>query len=111
MIIEIKLCRPSQKMVEELTGIEPQHQVLVLSDVGTLDIARSLTSAARAITDTVDFLIKPMASEHSNRPRWCWRPPTSPSSPRAMRSPTLRRLRLPLGRGPELSRSGTSRSA
>lgn len=67
-MIETELSRPAKKIVEELAGIEPHHQVLVLTDAETIDIARALVTAARTVTDAVDLLVKPMASEHSNEP-------------------------------------------
>lgn len=45
-MIETELSRPAKKIVKELGGVEPEHDVLVLTDAETFDIARSLVSAA-----------------------------------------------------------------
>jgi leucyl aminopeptidase (aminopeptidase T) len=67
-MIETELSRAATKIVEELGRVQSGETVVVVTDADTVDVARSIATAARSVTDDVSILVKPAAKEHSNEP-------------------------------------------
>ena len=67
-MIETELSRTATKIVETLGRVRSDESVLVVTDADTVDIARSVATAARSVTPEVSILVKPASMEHSNEP-------------------------------------------
>lgn len=67
-MIETELSRTATKIVETLGRVRGDESVVVVTDADTVDIARSIATAARSVTPEVSVLVKPASKEHSNEP-------------------------------------------
>jgi hypothetical protein len=106
-MIEFELSDVSRRIVADLADTTEGEEALVLADPRTETVARSLTTAARALGADASLLVVPEADAHGNE-HWPWQParwlPRTSSSPRRRtRSRTLALDSTPPSRAHESS--------
>lgn len=67
-MIELELSGISRTVVEELGEVEPDDEVLVITDAEKVTVARAIASASRATGATTSMVVRPRSQEHSNEP-------------------------------------------
>lgn len=67
-MIDTELAEPARRVVEELGGVVPDEEVLVLVDPGSVTVGRALATAARATGATASLLVIPRLESHGAEP-------------------------------------------
>ncbi len=67
-MIDFELSNVSRRIVEELAGVEPGEDVLVVSDPEKTSVGRALTNAVRSTGATGILTIMPRLKAHGNEP-------------------------------------------
>jgi leucyl aminopeptidase (aminopeptidase T) len=67
-MIDLEMADVSRTVTEELMGVEPDEEVLVVSDPTKVSVGRALTNAARAIGSDAHLIVMPQLDSHGNEP-------------------------------------------
>lgn len=65
---DLELARPARRVVEELAAVEPEEEVLVVVDPGTVDLGRALAAASRAAGTSAVVSVMPRQDGHGEEP-------------------------------------------
>jgi leucyl aminopeptidase (aminopeptidase T) len=67
-MIDLELSPVARRIVEELTKIDPDEEVLVISDPEKISVGRAMTNAARGIGASATLSVMPRLDVHGNEP-------------------------------------------
>lgn len=67
-MIDLELSPVSYRILDELSGVQSDEEVLVVTDPEKTSVGRSLTSAARGIGASASLLVMPRLEAHGNEP-------------------------------------------
>jgi leucyl aminopeptidase (aminopeptidase T) len=67
-VIDLELAGTARRVVEELTGVDPGEEVLVVVDPGTVEVGRALARAARAAGAEAVLSVMPRQVGHGEEP-------------------------------------------
>lgn len=65
---ELELIHSADKLVREVIGVKPKHQVLVLTDTEKLRVGNVFALACRALGAETVVMLRPMTGEHGSEP-------------------------------------------
>lgn len=67
-MIDLELSNVSRRIVDELSAVEPDEEVLVIADPEKVTVARAITNAVRAKGATGILTVMPRLDAHGNEP-------------------------------------------
>lgn len=67
-MIDLELSTVSRRIVEQLLAVEPDDEVVVISDPEKATVGKAVTSAARSMDAEATLLVMPRLDSHGNEP-------------------------------------------
>jgi leucyl aminopeptidase (aminopeptidase T) len=65
-MLEQEMAKVSREIMETIMELQPEEEVIVITDAEKVDVARSIAVASKSIGATVNIIIKPRLQAHGS---------------------------------------------